>query len=62
MVTLLMDCDDPGDEGAKEALWMLSERRLRVRLGWTQAMHAGAFRGRQPESIVPEEWAGLSRV
>lgn len=62
MVTLLMDCDDPGDEGAKDALWMLSERQLRVRLGWTQAMHAGAFRGRQPESIVPEEWAGLSRV
>jgi len=55
-VTLLMDCDGPGDEGAKEALWLLTQRRLHVQLGWTQAMHGGAFKGRQPESISMPEW------
>jgi 5S rRNA maturation endonuclease (ribonuclease M5) len=55
MVTLLMDCDDPGDDGAKEALWLLTQRGLRVRLGWTQWMHGGAFKGRQPEHLTKAE-------
>ena len=55
-VVLLFDCEQTGDEGAKEALWMLSQRGLSVRLGWSQAMHGGAFGGRQPESLTLEEW------
>jgi len=55
-VTLLLDCDDTGDDGAKEALWLLAQRSVDVRLGWTQAMHGGVFRGRQPEQLTSEEW------
>jgi hypothetical protein len=54
-VTLLMDCDESGDEGAKEALWLLAQRRLNVRLGWTQGMHGGAFMRRQPEQLSADE-------
>jgi 5S rRNA maturation endonuclease (ribonuclease M5) len=57
-VTLLLDCDDHGDEGAKEALWLLAQRRLDVRLGWTQTMHS-SFKGRQPESLSRLECDGL---
>ncbi len=55
-VVLLFDADEAGDEGAKEAAWQLLQRRLDVRLGWTQAMHGGAMNGRQPESLTREEW------
>lgn len=51
-VTLLLDCDDAGDAGAKEALWLLAQRGLHVRLGWSQAMHEGSFRGLQPELLT----------
>ena len=42
------------------------KRGLDVRLGWTQEMYAGAFKGRQPEGILLDEWeqiilAALSR-
>jgi DNA primase len=55
-VTLLFDCEQTGDDGAKEALWLLTQRDLNVRLGWSQAMHGGAFKGRQPENLKREEW------
>ncbi len=55
-VSLLLDCEATGDEGAKEALWLLSQRELDVRLAWSQGMHGGRFVGRQPESITREEW------
>jgi len=55
-VMLLLDCDEPGDNGAKEALWLLAERELNVRLGWSQGMHGGAFRGKQPEHLTNTEW------
>jgi len=55
-VSLLFDADTPGDEGAKEAHWLLAQRGLDVRLGWSQAMHGGKFAGRQPENITREEW------
>lgn len=56
-VTLMLDCEDTGDEGAKEALWLFAQHApdLRVRLAWSQAMHGGQFRGRQPESLTSEE-------
>ncbi len=55
-VSLLFDCEQTGDDGAKEALWLFSERGLDVRLGWSQAMHGGTFNGRQPENLTREEW------
>lgn len=55
-VSLLFDVDEPGDEGAKDALWQLMERGLDVRLAWSRGMHAGAFVGRQPESLTVDEW------
>lgn len=55
-VALLFDCEQSGDDGAKEALWLLAERGLDVHLGWSQCMHAGRFRGRQPEELTREEW------
>ena len=44
-----------GDEGAKEAHWLLAQRGLDVRLGWSKTMHEGAYVGRQPESLTAEE-------
>ncbi len=61
-VSLLFDADDAGDEGAKEALWLLSQRGLDVRLAWTKAMHGGQFAGRQPESLTREEWEQAIRT
>jgi DNA primase len=55
-VSLMFDCEATGDDGAKEALWLLAQRGLDVRLAWSQAMHGGKFAGRQPESITREEW------
>lgn len=60
-VVLLFDCEQTGDDGAKEALWMLTQRGLHVRLGWTQSMHGGAFEGRQPESLTRDEWETAMR-
>jgi len=58
-VTLMFDCEPSGDEGAKEALWLLAEQGLDVRLAWSQGMHGGAFAGRQPESLTQEEWESV---
>ena len=55
-VTLLFDCQQTGDDGAKEALWLFAQRGLDVRLGWTQSMHGAAFKSRQPESLSSSEW------
>ncbi len=55
-VGLLFDADEPGDGGAKETLWLLAQRGLDVRLGWSRAMQGGKFAGRQPETLTAEEW------
>lgn len=60
-VTILFDADPEGDEGAKEAHWLLAQRGLDVRLGWSQAMHGGQFAGRQPETLTHEEWEQVVR-
>jgi 5S rRNA maturation endonuclease (ribonuclease M5) len=57
-VVLLLDCDPPGEAGAKEALWQLA-LHCDVRLGWTATAHDGRFRGRQPESLTAEEWEAI---
>jgi hypothetical protein len=60
-VALLFDADEPGDTGAKEALWLFAARGLDVRLGWGRATHAGRFTGRQPENLTAEEWTEAIR-
>ncbi|MSQ97580.1 MAG: hypothetical protein EXR98_23925 [Gemmataceae bacterium] len=55
-VTLLFDADDAGDDGVKEALWLLMQRGLDARLAWSRTMHGGKFAGRQPENLTAEEW------
>ena len=55
-VSLFFDCEETGDDGAKEAVWQLVQRDLDVRLGWSQSMRGGAFKGRQPENLSREEW------
>lgn len=55
-VVLMFDCDDAGLDGMKEALWLLAQRQLDVRLAWSPGMHAGAFKSRQPESLRRDEW------
>lgn len=56
-VSLMLDCQDTGDEGAKSALWHFAqtEPHLDVRLAWSQSMSCGAFKGRQPESLSHSE-------
>ena len=61
-VLLLLDADPPGDNGAKQALWTLSQKALSVRLGWSREMHSGRFDGREPESLVTDEWQTLVRT
>jgi 5S rRNA maturation endonuclease (ribonuclease M5) len=60
-VSLLFDADAAGDEGAKEAHWLLAQCGLDVRLGWSQTMHGGKFAGRQPENLTNDEWANIIR-
>jgi 5S rRNA maturation endonuclease (ribonuclease M5) len=59
MVTLMLDCDPEGENGAKQALWALAQH-CRVRLAWSTEMHGGRFRGRQPESLSDEEWRAIA--
>ena len=59
-VTLLFDADEPGDNGAKETLWLLAQRGLDVRLGWSRSMHGESFNGRQPETLTREEWERIA--
>jgi len=54
-VTIFLDCDDEGDEGAKEAAWKLLQAGLDVRPAWGRAMYSGKFINRQPESVTEEE-------
>lgn len=60
-VSLLFDADEPGDNGAKESLWLLAQRGLDVRLGWSRTMYGGQFVGRQPENLTPDEWRTVIR-
>lgn len=59
VVTLLLDCDPEGENGAKQALWKLAQH-CDVRLGWSSEMFNGQFRGRQPESLSADEATVIS--
>ena len=57
-VTLMLDCDAEGENGARRSLYHLAQH-ARVRLAWSPTMHGGKFRGRQPESLSLEEWSSI---
>ena len=44
-----------GEHGARQTVWELSQL-CQVRLAWSPAMFGGAFKGRQLESLTPEDW------
>lgn len=58
-IVLLLDCDAPGESGAKEALWLLAQK-CDVRHGWSSTMLGGEFRDRQPESLAADDWTALT--
>lgn len=55
VVTLMLDCDPEGENGAKQALWELAQH-CQVRMAWSSNMFGGQFRGRQPESLTWDQW------
>ena len=55
VVTLMLDCDPEGENGSRQALVEIAQG-CAVRLAWSSAMHGGAFKDRQPESLRREEW------
>ncbi len=55
VVTLMLDCDAEGESGAKLALVEIAQH-CTTRLAWSSSMHGGYFKGRQPESLRPDEW------
>ena len=54
-IVLLLDCDGPGETGARDALWLLAQY-CDVRLGWSSTQFDGQFHDRQPESLTKNEW------
>jgi hypothetical protein len=61
-VALMLDCDSEGENGARQALWEITQHGAAVRLVWSRGMHGGRFADRQPESCSPEEWAELRQA
>ena len=55
IVTIFLDCDEEGLNGMKQCLGYIAQLAP-VRLAWTDRMHGGRYRGRQPESLCLEEW------
>ncbi len=58
-LTLMFDCDEAGELAMRQALVALAEH-CPVRFGWSQAMHGGAFKGREPKSLTAEEWGRIA--
>jgi hypothetical protein len=59
-ITLLPDCDEEGEAGFKELLWILSEHRAQTTLGISSNVSDGQFRGQQPEDLSASQWQLLS--
>ncbi len=55
VVLIFLDCDEQGENGMKQCLGYLAPLTP-VRLAWMGKMFNGRFRGRQPESLLLEEW------
>ena len=58
-ISLMLDCDEAGDDGAKEAAWKLLQAGVDVRPLWSRSMHGGKFAERQPESLNADEWSSV---
>jgi hypothetical protein len=58
-VALMLDCDAEGENGAKQAVWELSQQ-AGVRVVWSRSMYGGKFKDRQPESLTQEEWETIA--
>lgn len=54
-VSVMYDLDQEGQNGAKQTVLELV-KRCRVRLAWSNDLADGRFKGRQPESVTPEDW------
>ncbi len=52
---IFLDCDTEGETGMKQALGYLAQL-CPVRLAWTSRMYGAKFKGRQPESLLVQEW------
>ena len=59
-VTIFLDCDTEGENGMKQCLGYLAQL-CPVRLAWTSKMFGGKFKGRQPESLLINEWQEIAR-
>jgi hypothetical protein len=57
-VTLMLDCDEEGNNGVRQVLPMLAEH-VPVRLAWSDTTAGGKYKGRQPETLTAEEWDAL---
>ncbi len=60
-VTLMLDLDQAGESGARQAAYELAQH-IRVRLAWSPTLFGGRFRGRQPDSLSIEEWNEIHAV
>ena len=58
-VTVFLDCDPEGENGMKQCLGYLAQQ-CPVRLAWTSKMYGGKFKGRQPESLLLQEWQEIA--
>ena len=59
IVTVFLDCDPEGENGAKRSLGYLAQL-VPVRLAWTSSMYGGKYKNRQPESLTEQEWAEIA--
>lgn len=57
-VTLMLDCDPEGEQGAKQSLYEIAQY-CDARLAWSATMFDGRFRNRQPESLTMDEWRSI---
>jgi 5S rRNA maturation endonuclease (ribonuclease M5) len=58
-VSLMLDNDLEGENGAKQALWTLAQHGVDIRLAWSRTMHGGRFDDRQPEHLDDPTWTKL---
>ena len=58
-IGIMFDADEKGDEGAKDALWRLSEVGLQTRLVWSRRMFNAKFNGKEPESVSQDDLAEI---
>lgn len=58
-VSLLLDNDIEGENGAKQALWEIAQHDVDVRLAWSRVMHDGKYVNKQPEDLDNDSWRQL---